>query len=82
MAQFLIESGTICGIGGIFGILLGTVLTMLGGKLILHFDEILWPSVGITLGAVLFSVFLGILFGMYPAIKASGLQPVVALRAE
>ncbi len=82
VAQFLIESGTICGIGGIFGILLGTVFTMLGGKLILHFDEILWPSVGITLGAVLFSVFLGILFGMYPAIKASGLQPVVALRAE
>ena len=29
-----------------------------------------------------FSVVLGVIFGMYPAIKASGLQPVVALRAE
>ena len=40
------------------------------------------PSVSITLGAFLFSVVLGIIFGMYPAIKASGLQPVVALRAD
>ena len=36
----------------------------------------------LALGAFAFSVSLGILFGMYPAIKASGLQPVVALRAE
>ena len=28
------------------------------------------------------AVVLGVIFGMYPAIKASGLQPVVALRAE
>ena len=34
------------------------------------------------LGAFLFSVALGVIFGMYPAVKASGLQPVVALRAE
>ena len=40
------------------------------------------PSAFITVGAFLFSVVLGIIFGMYPAIKASGLQPVVALRAE
>ena len=32
--------------------------------------------------AFLFSVVLGVIFGMYPAIKASGLQPVVALRAD
>ena len=40
------------------------------------------PSGSLTLGAFLFSVVLGIIFGMYPAIKASGLQPVVALRAD
>ena len=34
------------------------------------------------LGAFVFSVVLGIIFGMYPAIKASGLQPVAALRAD
>ena len=48
-----------------------------------HLDEAaLMPSAGIAVGAVLFSVVLGIVFGMYPAIKASGLQPVVALRAD
>ena len=40
------------------------------------------PSTFITVGAFLFSVILGVIFGLYPAIKASGLQPVVALRAD
>ena len=82
VAQFLIEAGMICGIGGIIGAILGTMLTLLGGKFILKFTEPLWPPVPIALGALVFSVALGIIFGMYPAIKASGLQPVVALRAD
>ena len=36
----------------------------------------------VAVGAFVFSVALGIGFGLYPAIKASGLQPVNALRAE
>jgi len=80
VAQFLIEAGMICGIGGLFGVALGTILTLVGSKLLLQ--ELIWPSVGITVGALAFSVALGIIFGMYPAIKASGLQPVEALRAE
>lgn len=43
---------------------------------------ILTPDPMIAIGAFLFSVVLGILFGMFPAIKASGLQPVEALRAD
>lgn len=82
VAQFLIEAGMICGIGGIIGAILGTMLTLLGGKFILKFTEPLWPPVPIALGALVFSVALGIIFGMYPAIKASSLQPVEALRAE
>ena len=82
VAQFLIEAGMICGIGGIIGAVLGTMLTLLGGKFILKFTAPLWPTATITLGALVFSVALGIIFGMYPAIKASGLQPVEALRAE
>ena len=81
VTQFLIEAGMICGIGGVFGVGLGTILTLIGGKYLLHIIP-LWPSFGITVGAVLFSVVLGIIFGLYPAIKASGLQPVVALRAD
>ena len=43
---------------------------------------VLWPTKSITIGAFLFSVVLGVIFGMYPAVKASGLQPVEALRAD
>ena len=75
-------AGLSTGIGGIIGAILGTMLTLLGGKFILKFTEPLWPPVPIALGALVFSVALGIIFGMYPAIKASGLQPVEALRAE
>ena len=81
IAQFLIEAAVICSIGGIIGIAIGYVGTLIAGKLLLD-GMILLPSIPITIGAFLFSVVLGILFGMYPAVKASGLQPVVALRAE
>ena len=83
IAQFLIEAAMICGIGGLIGIAIGYVGTMVAGKLLLSTTtDVLLPSPIITLGAFLFSVALGVIFGMYPAVKASGLQPVVALRAE
>ena len=81
VTQFLIEAAVICSIGGIIGIGIGCVGTLIAGKLLLQ-ESMMLPSVSITLGAFLFSVVLGIIFGMYPAIKASGLQPVVALRAD
>ena len=81
VTQFLIEASMICGIGGIIGIILGFGLTNLGGRLLFDGMSIL-PSSGITLGAFAFSVVIGIIFGLYPAIKAAKLQPVVALRAE
>ena len=80
IVQFLIEAAMICGIGGIFGILVGYLGTLIVGKM--SFQTILVPSAGITVGAFLISVALGIVFGLYPAVKASGLQPVEALRAD
>ena len=80
IVQFLIEAAMICAFGGIFGIALGYLGTVVAGKLLLNMT--IFPSVSMTIGAVAFSVILGIGFGMYPAIKASGLQPVEALRAE
>ena len=83
IAQFLIEAAMICSIGGLIGIAIGYVGTMVAGKLLLSTTtDVLLPSPIITLGAFLFSVALGVIFGMYPAVKARGLQPVVALRAE
>ena len=78
--QFLIEASMLCGIGGILGIFIGYLGTLIVGKLLLNM--ILYPGMLITVGAFVFSVVLGIGFGLYPAIKASGLQPVNALRAE
>lgn len=80
VTQFLIEAAMLCGIGGVIGIGIGTMGTRVAGKLLVHMD--IWPSVSITLAAFGLSVVLGILFGIYPAAKASKLQPVEALRAE
>ena len=81
ITQFLIEAAVICSIGGVIGIGIGCVGTLIAGKLLLD-EAMMLPGASITVGAFLFSVVLGIIFGMYPAIKASGLQPVVALRAD
>ena len=80
IVQFLIEASMLCGIGGILGIFIGYLGTLIVGKLLLNM--ILYPGMLITVGAFVFSVVLGIGFGLYPAVKASGLQPVNALRAE
>ncbi len=80
ITQFLIEAAMICGIGGILGIIVGYLGTLIVGKL--AFKTVLIPGVGITVGAFAISVALGLIFGLYPAAKASRLQPVDALRAD
>ncbi len=80
VAQFLIEAAMLCGIGGIIGILLGTAGSFAVGQLMFHMT--IYPAVWITAAAFSLSVALGIIFGIYPAAKASNLQPVEALRAE
>lgn len=80
ISQFLIEACMICGIGGVIGIAIGFLGTLIVCKTML--DLIILPSIPITVGAFFFSVVMGVVFGLYPAIKASGLQPVDALRAE
>lgn len=61
------------------GIGLGVLGSLMAGKLL---KTLLFPDTGLAAGAFLFSVLLGIGFGMYPAAKASGLTPVEALRPE
>ena len=80
IVQFLIEACMICGIGGILGIALGYAITIVLCQQTLGI--FILPDAGITVGSFIISVGLGIVFGLYPAIKASGLQPVEALRAE
>ena len=80
VAQFLIEAAMLCGFGGVVGIGFGTVGSLILGRLL--FKMTIYPSFPVTLGAFSLSVAIGVLFGSYPAAKASRLQPVEALRAE
>ena len=78
--QFLIEACMICGIGGLLGIAASYPVTWIYCKIQLGY--IVQPDTQIMAVAAGVSVLLGIIFGLYPAVKASGLQPVDALRAD
>ena len=80
ISQFLVESTVLSGCGGVIGIAIGYAGSLIAGKLI--YDLILMPQVWMALAAFAFSLAIGVGFGLYPAVKASGLQPVDALRAE
>jgi putative ABC transport system permease protein len=79
LAQFLTESLALSALGGLLGVALGISAS---GKLAGHFG---WPSLvraDVPLLAMGFSVLVGVVFGIYPAIKASRLHPIEALRFE
>ena len=80
ITQFLVESTVLSGCGGMIGILIGYLGSLIAGKLI--YDLILLPAFWMAAAAFLFSLAIGVGFGLYPAVKASGLQPVDALRAD
>ncbi len=79
LIQVLIEAGVLTGIGGILGIGLG-YLASYGMTKVLRFPFEISPL--ITIGAALFSISIGLFFGLYPANKAARMDPVVALGRE
>ncbi len=79
LRQFLVEAIVLCLFGGALGILLGRGMSMLV-RSIMH-----WPtqsSLPAIIAAVAVSAGVGIIFGFYPAWKASRLDPIEALRYE
>jgi putative ABC transport system permease protein len=83
MMQFLVESMVLSLLGGIIGVALGAGIASLMGSIQISGTTI-QPAVGLdsVLLATLFSMAVGLFFGIYPATRAARLQPVEALRYE
>ncbi|NSW56432.1 MAG: ABC transporter permease [Armatimonadetes bacterium] len=79
MMQFAIESVTLCLVGGVIGIAVGVGGAVIIAKLA-GWRTIVSP--GSILLAFTFSLAVGVIFGAYPAHKASSLRPIEALRYE
>ena len=79
LQQFLAEAVMLCLAGGILGILLGRGTSYLISRLLGWSTELSPAAVAAAVGV---SVTVGVLFGFYPAFKASRLNPIEALRYE
>lgn len=79
LSQFVIEAGTVSGVGGILGIILGSIVAVVGGKFL---GLNATPSPGAIALAFGVSVGIGIAFGYLPAKNAAKLNPIDALRYD
>ena len=77
--QFLVEAGLIAGPGGVLGAVFGVCAALAMSGLGYWEAIISWPAGAV---AFVFSVSLGMVFGIYPAMRAARLEPIQALRAE
>jgi putative ABC transport system permease protein len=82
LTQFLIESVALTGIGGALGILLGWSITQVVERVAAQQNLVLLVTAGTVIVAVGVSVGIGVVFGLYPAMRAARLHPIQALRYE
>jgi putative ABC transport system permease protein len=84
LIQFLTESVVLSLFGGLIGIGLGWLISFVVGQIAAANNADINPSIGLDtiLLATLFSSAVGLFFGLYPANRAAGLEPVEALRYE
>jgi putative ABC transport system permease protein len=80
IGQFLAEAMTLTGVGGLLGIIIAVLVTLLIGALVPSLPSVV-PSWAIITGFSV-SVAVGLFFGTWPAVKAAQLDPVEALRYE
>jgi putative ABC transport system permease protein len=80
LTQFTTEAVTLCGVGGVIGVAVGAVITWVVFFLPIGIPASLsplWVLIGFSV-----SCTIGLVFGIYPAWKASNLDPIEALRYE
>jgi len=80
LTQFTMEAVTLCAVGGVIGVAVGAVITWIVYFLPIGLPaslSVLWVCIGFGV-----SCAIGLLFGIYPAWKASNLDPIEALRYE
>ncbi len=93
LIQFLVESATVSGVGGLTGVAIGTTVAYTLGYITQFIPQLTDKQSGMKgmaiyvppsfcIGAFAFSAFVGIFFGIYPALRAARLDPIQALRHE
>ena len=79
LGQFLTEAAVLTSLGGLIGVIVGIILAEAISRLTGTLVAISMPA---AVGAVLFSMAIGIVFGLLPSYKAANLNPIDALRHE
>ena len=82
LTQFLIEAIALTGLGGVLGILIGWSITVAVHQIPQAASVPLVITTGTVIIAVSVSVGIGVIFGIYPAMRAARLHPIQALRYE
>lgn len=79
LAQFLTEAAVLTSLGGMVGVIAGIILAQAISRMSQTPVAISLPAI---IGAVAFSMLIGIIFGLLPSVKAANLNPIDALRHE
>jgi putative ABC transport system permease protein len=84
LAEILVDAGIVGGLGGLTGLAFGWGTTQIINAITTHLENmhVLQVTPRLAVGAIIFTILLGMFAGLYPAWRASRLDPVVALRTE
>jgi putative ABC transport system permease protein len=84
LAEIVVDAGIVGGLGGLAGLAFGWGTTQVINAVTTHLENlhVLEVTPRLAVGAIIFTVLLGMFAGLYPAWRASRLDPVVALRTE